>query len=114
MINKGGRGKKAPYETTHIRVPLPLKSSIEQLIKEWFDLVDTGVISSSQSLKDMYKDLAHTNKNAYWAINKAIDIAKQKKSAKVSLLKLVNELYEQQFTLADLEIENSVHKDVNK
>jgi hypothetical protein len=31
----GGRGKKAPYETTHIRVPLPLKTQIEQLIEDY-------------------------------------------------------------------------------
>ena len=32
---KGGRGKKAPYETTHMRVPLPLKAQIEKLIEDY-------------------------------------------------------------------------------
>ena len=31
----GGRGKKAPYETTHMRIPLPLKNQIEQLIEDY-------------------------------------------------------------------------------
>jgi hypothetical protein len=29
----GGRGKRAPYETTHLRVPIPLKSAIEAMIE---------------------------------------------------------------------------------
>jgi hypothetical protein len=37
MTNKqiGGRGKKAPYETTHVRIPVDLKSQIELLIKDY-------------------------------------------------------------------------------
>lgn len=31
----GGRGKKAPYETTHVRIPVDLKSQIEKLIEEY-------------------------------------------------------------------------------
>lgn len=31
----GGRGKKAPYETTHIRVPVDLKPQIEQIIDKY-------------------------------------------------------------------------------
>ena len=34
-INKGGRGKKAPYETTHIRIPTPIKEEVESLIERW-------------------------------------------------------------------------------
>ena len=31
----GGRGIKAPYQTTHIRVPLPVKAEVEKLIDEY-------------------------------------------------------------------------------
>ncbi len=27
----GGRGKKAPYESTHVRIPLPIKDRVEEL-----------------------------------------------------------------------------------
>jgi hypothetical protein len=37
MNNKqiGGRGKKAPYETTHVRIPLDLKSQVELLVEDY-------------------------------------------------------------------------------
>lgn len=31
----GGRGKKAPYETTHVRVPIDIKPQVEELIEEF-------------------------------------------------------------------------------
>lgn len=35
MKPKGGRGKKAPYETTVIRVPVPIRAEVESLIKQY-------------------------------------------------------------------------------
>jgi hypothetical protein len=37
MTNKqiGGRGKKAPYETTHVRIPLDLKFQVELLVEDY-------------------------------------------------------------------------------
>jgi hypothetical protein len=31
----GGRGNKAPYESTHVRVPLPIKADVQALIDEF-------------------------------------------------------------------------------
>lgn len=31
----GGRGKRAPYETVQMRVPLPIKSEVEKLIEDY-------------------------------------------------------------------------------
>ena len=31
----GGRGKKAPYETTHVRIPVDLKSKVEELVEAY-------------------------------------------------------------------------------
>ena len=30
-VEKGGRGKKAPYETTHCRIPAPIKPLVEKI-----------------------------------------------------------------------------------
>jgi hypothetical protein len=37
IMNKpiGGRGKKAPYETTHVRIPVDLKSKVEELVEAY-------------------------------------------------------------------------------
>lgn len=35
MQPKGGRGKTAPYAQTHIRVPLPIKDRVQQIIDEY-------------------------------------------------------------------------------
>lgn len=32
---KGGRGKKAPYETITVRVPLPVKDKVDKIIEEY-------------------------------------------------------------------------------
>ena len=35
MKPKGGRGKTAPYKTTHLRVPEPIKDRIQSLIDDY-------------------------------------------------------------------------------
>jgi chromosomal replication initiation ATPase DnaA len=37
---KGGRGRKAPYETTHVRIPVFLKPIVDQLSNKYRELVD--------------------------------------------------------------------------
>ncbi|MFN7662109.1 MAG: hypothetical protein ACK5PQ_00030 [Alphaproteobacteria bacterium] len=32
---KGGRGHKAPYRTTHLRVPDPIKDDLQSIIDQW-------------------------------------------------------------------------------
>lgn len=31
----GGRGKKAPYVSTHVRIPEPIKSAVQELIRRF-------------------------------------------------------------------------------
>ncbi len=40
-FTKGGRGKKAPYETVHYRIPKPLKSTIQKLSNTYRNLFGT-------------------------------------------------------------------------
>jgi hypothetical protein len=37
MKPKGGRGQRAPYKTTHLRVPEPIKDDLQRLIDQWRD-----------------------------------------------------------------------------
>ena len=32
---RGGRGKEAPYDSTHVRVPVPIKAKVQALIDEF-------------------------------------------------------------------------------
>lgn len=47
----GGRGKKAPYETVQMRVPLPIKSQVEQLIEQYRQQVLEEPRSTDESLE---------------------------------------------------------------
>lgn len=40
---KGGRGQKAPYQTTHYRIPEPIKPVVEQLATAYKRLIANGV-----------------------------------------------------------------------
>jgi|SRR6476646_698271 len=41
-VAKGGPGNKAPYEITHIRVPVPIKPKVERYINEFRQAVSEG------------------------------------------------------------------------
>lgn len=75
----GGRGRKAPYTTTHVRVPEPIKSEVERLIAMFHE----GVINAPE------KPLTSSGE----AVAIAQHILIQKKSAKVSMEKLLTALY---------------------
>ena len=89
----GGRGKKAPYKTSIMRIPNPLVDTINKLVTEYHEKLQTGQdtsyinttnIASLQSRNSLLK-------------NEAIDLAKkiltQKKSARISLTNLLQVLY---------------------
>lgn len=75
--HKGGRGIKAPYTTTHVRVPVDLVEKVEELKQHYFDTKTTP-----------QKPLTRNE-----AISLAREILKQKKSARISLSKLLTGLY---------------------
>lgn len=72
---KGGRGKDAPYSTTHCRIPEPLKATVERLTsayrilvgsedpeacKRFIDSVDNAITNlgeSQQNIKNLEADL---------------------------------------------------------
>lgn len=75
----GGRGRKAPYVTTHVRVPEPLKHEVEKLIRQFHE---GGKLDDSKRLTSLESavDIAH-------------EILTQKKSARVSMSKLLTAIY---------------------
>ncbi len=81
-INKGGRGKKAPYKTVIVRVPVPIVAMVQQMIDGYRltgnvpELTNTNHLPSKDDL-----------------IAKSEQIIKSKKSARQSLEKLINYIY---------------------
>lgn len=82
---RGGRGVKAPYESTHVRIPLPIKDKVEALSKAYKD----GTIDELES------QVMELDK----AVESARAILKQKKSARVSLENLLKAIYGQDVCL---------------
>jgi hypothetical protein len=78
---KGGRGLKAPWDSSMVRCPDPIKPSIQAQIDEWKTAQITGDKPQPINL--------YTDKDIE---AKAKEVLKQKKSAKVSVQKLLTEL----------------------
>lgn len=81
----GGRGVKAPYESTHVRVPKPIKAEVEALIEQFHLGGEAHAEKKLTSLED--------------AVVAAKSILIQKKSAKVSMNKLLTAIYGQNVEL---------------
>lgn len=114
--NVGGRGKKSPYDSTHVRVPLPIKDRVEELKQ----LYVAGALEHyDQLLKDDH-DKARIYENLLTGIEAKPDyslnplpslddalaqakkLLKQKKSAKETIAKLLTGLYGETITIDDL------------
>jgi hypothetical protein len=81
---KGGRGNKALYESTHVRVPEPIKPEVERLIGLFHE-------------PDEPQENPLTNLEEVIVLAKAILL--QKKSAKASIEKLLTAIYRQKISL---------------
>lgn len=56
-ITRGGRGKKAPYDSTHCRVPEPCKHTVDVLTNSWKMLVDNhGIEGEAKKLLEAVED----------------------------------------------------------
>jgi len=87
----GGRGKKAPYETTHMRIPVPLKADIEKLIENYRLSVIDGIEIQDNSLISV--------ENAKLLTRKLI---KAKVSKIDTLIKLLTSIYRVEITKDEL------------
>lgn len=76
--NKGGRGRKAPYETTHVRIPVPIKEVVEKLSIDYKEGNFTEPVDAISLEK---------------ALEEAKRILKAKKSARVSMQNLLTSIY---------------------
>ena len=81
-IPKGGRGHKAPYDTVTVRIPAAIRDEVDVLADRYRASVLEGnefAASGTPTLQD--------------AVAEAKRILKQKKSAKQSIINLLQVLY---------------------
>lgn len=122
--SKGGRGKQAPYKTTHCRVPETCKSFVDRLVSVYKKMVDDPKASLellenvSQVVNKTYSDFAGLevktvktkDVNIYnetiLSKAEAVDFAKKmlraKKSKVDSLEKLLTSIYGEDVNLTNL------------
>lgn len=67
----GGRGHKAPYLTTHVRVPEPVKPEVERLISD-YKAGNLGIYLSRDKLTGLCKDIMRQKKSAKDSLNKLL------------------------------------------
>lgn len=81
---KGGRGVKAPYETTHVRIPVEIKEQVEALSEAY----------KSGKLQTAFNPLSKDD-----SIELARQVLKRKKSAKLSMESLLTGIYGEKISL---------------
>lgn len=117
-ITKGGRGKKAPYETTHIRVPDQLKPLVEMMAEGYKERVEAdgiqevtpayieGVKAAVNHLQDFLSPSSGVVLPMAQAKTLAADLVRQKKSASDSLAKLLTAIYGVEISKSELRQEH--------
>lgn len=109
-FTRGGRGKQAPYQTTHIRLPVDLKPYLEKVVNEYKIAVDSG--KQKEFIIDLYNPTAKyvnefnriTNKpvnklSKADLLEKAEKLIKSKKGAKYCLENLLTSILEEKIEL---------------
>lgn len=96
----GGRGIKAPYESTHIRVPVPIKDQIELIIEEYKEAITQDI-----NLLTTYQ--INRNGNSLTSLEDAKEEArrqlKRKKGKYVEVAELLSFIYGIKVEKEDLE-----------
>lgn len=89
----GGRGRKAPYKTTVIRVPIELADTIDQYCDQYRISLERGKDEDFTTNIPLAGKSLESGLTADLAVQKAREILSQKKSAKISLKKMLQLIY---------------------
>jgi hypothetical protein len=87
----GGRGKQAPYGTTHLRVPIPIKDKLEAIIEDYRRSVVDGVESEPSTILPLEQ-----------AKELAVRLLRSKSAKLSTVLKLLTGIYGEEVNEDDL------------
>ena len=87
---RGGRGHVAPYETTHARIPVAIKSYIEFVSNSYKQSVEDStdgnfVLTLESTMENITMNKAVNENNIRQLALEVVKLKKQKKSTKVAL-----------------------------
>jgi hypothetical protein len=97
----GGRGLKQSYETKVIRVPLPLVETINELANKFYASYNPSAPDPDLLTENALSVLGVCTVSKQDAIAKAKVIIARKKSAKVSVINLLQVLYRDKLLTID-------------
>ncbi len=93
---KGGRGKVAPYSTTHYRIPEPLKATVERLTSAYRILVGSNDAEACKrfvnSVDNAITNLGESQQNIKELEAELIAAKKEIKALKIKTIKVTAKL----------------------
>lgn len=99
---KGGRGKKAPYDSTHVRTPEPIKPIADALIERFRALVVEEDLTVEQAVEVMQKQPFADCYSKEQILDAARFGLRQKKGAWVAMQKTLTSLFGDEVSIDDL------------
>ena len=87
---RGGRGHVAPYETTHARIPVAIKSYVNFVSDSFKQSVENGtdgnfVLTLESTIENITMNKAVNENNIRQLALEMVKLKKQKKSTKIAL-----------------------------
>lgn len=98
-VYKGGRGVQVPYATKMMRVPEPIKDQIQKFIDAYRASVSEGFSDVEAVITDLSVESGGKPLSKDEAIEKAKQIFNSRKSARVSMQKLLTAIYGEKIVL---------------
>jgi len=91
---KGGRGHIAPYQTTHARIPVPIKSYVNFVSDTFKQSVEDGtdgnfVLILEATMENITMNKAVNENNIRQLALEVVKLKKQKKATKIALNNLL-------------------------
>jgi hypothetical protein len=100
----GGRGKKAPYETAVVRVPVDLMSAIDEMVESYrISAIKGESLQVSEKPKPAISIIGVTYQEV---IQEVFKILRLKKSASESISRLLKFIYDVDISAYDLKTGN--------
>jgi hypothetical protein len=99
---KGGRGHVAPYETTHARIPVAIKSYVNFVSDSFKQSVEDGtdgnfVLTLESTMENITMNKAVNENNIRQLALEVVKLKKQKKSTKVALDNLLTAILREDY-----------------